>query len=200
MEIQARILNKAEELFLTLGFKSVTMNDIAQELGISKKTIYQHFEDKKALVEAVCGFVLNNTECMEKECISTAENPVQEIVMMSKCMRDMLETMNPAIFYDLQKYYPKAWQMYRLEKERIRKVMLKNLEMGIEQGYFRNDLNVEILSRMRIELIDMAFNGQMFPAKDFSLIEVQEAFVDHFVRGVVTEKGLNTYNELKQNI
>lgn len=193
VELKDRILQKAEELFFTLGFKSVTMDDIASELGISKKTIYQHFEDKNTLVAAVTEYAIDNEHCRDLELIQKASNPIEEILLSTQMMRDMLANVNPAIFHDLQKYYPAAWQKYLSNKDRFKEIVIKNLIAGKEQGYYREDIDVEILARLRIETVDLAFNVHVFPTKEFNLLNTQLEFIKHFIRGIVTEKGLKAY-------
>ena len=192
-----RILEKAEELYFSLGFRRVTMDDIAVELGISKKTIYQHFEDKNALVEAVSKNFLNKEKCREEEFSSSITDPIEEMIVATRIMREMITHINPVVFHDLQKYYPKAWSHYTEHKEHFKQVVKQNLIKGIEQGFYRESINVEILSRLRIELIDVAFNTTIYPVKDFQLLDVQLAFIDHFIRGIVTDKGLKAYEAIK---
>ncbi len=197
MEVKERILEKAQELYLKLGFRRVTMDDIATELGMSKKTIYQHFADKNALVEECSSYFLNKEKCREQEVAEQANDPIEEIIMSTKMMREMLGTINPVAFHDLQKYYPKAWAQYLQHKSHFLEVVKNNLLKGIEKGLYRADLDIEILSRLRIESVDMAFNPDIFPEKKYRLLDIQLAFIDHFIRGIVTEKGLKAYEAIK---
>lgn len=173
------------------------MDDIAAELGISKKTIYQHFEDKNALVEECSRHFLLKEKCREEQIENQVNDPIEEIIMSTKMMREMLGIINPVAFHDLQKYYPKAWAHYLNHKGSILEKMKSNLMKGMEQGLYREDLDVEILCKLRIESVDMAFNPDIFPEKKFRLLDVQLAFIDHFIRGIVTEKGLKAYEAIK---
>ena len=117
--------------------------------------------------------------------------------MATRMMREMMANINPVVFHDLQKYYPRAWNHYTEHKKHFLTVVKENLVKGIEQGYYRNDLDVEILSRMRIESVELAFNQAVFPHKEFQILDIQITFIDHFIRGIVTEKGLKAYEAIK---
>ncbi|MFT5883952.1 MAG: AcrR family transcriptional regulator [Arcticibacterium sp.] len=197
VEIKERILIKSQELYFTRGIRSVTMDEIAAALGISKKTIYLHFSDKRSLVEASTKHFLAQEKCAEKKIYEASTNPVEEIILSTQLMREMLTNINPAIFHDLQKYYPKTWKHYLAHKEDFRDVVLRNLNEGIKQGLYRPDIHPAILANLRIESVDMAFNPVAFPPIEFNILDVQLAFIDHFLRGIVTEKGLKVYEEIK---
>jgi len=173
------------------------MEDIARLAGISKKTIYQHFEDKNALVEEVSKNFLRKEKCREVEISAQLNHPIEEMIMATRMMREMMANINPVVFHDLQKYYPRAWNHYTEHKKHFLTVVKENLVKGIEQGYYRNDLDVEILSRMRIESVELAFNQAVFPHKEFQILDIQITFIDHFIRGIVTEKGLKAYEAIK---
>lgn len=198
MEIKDRILAKAEELYFKYGVKSVTMDDIAQELGISKKTIYVHFPDKRKLVKHV---MMMGMDKEIHKCIAVTsqyEDPLEEIMASVEMIREMYANTNFSLLYDLQKYYPEAWQYYLDQKQQFRSIIKNNLIRGIETGVFRDDFDPEILATLRLESIDMAFNPDIYSPKEFDSLSVQLTFIDHFIRGIVTEKGLKGYLELKE--
>ncbi len=196
VEIKDRILKQAEELYRQFGIRSVSMDDISNALGISKKTIYQHFADKDQLVKEVIQFFMECEHGRAEDVFQKAINPIEEIILSTQSMREMLRNINPALLYDLQKYFPEAWQIYLNQKDAFKEIVQRNLVKGMEVGLYRYDLIPEIMSKFRLESIDMAFNSHVFPAKDFNLLDVQLAFIDHFIRGIVTENGLKIYLEL----
>jgi len=194
--VRERILEKAQGLFFRYGIKSVSMDDIARELGISKKTIYQHFIDKDAIVYAgveehfICE--RRDSERMQTE----APDPIAEVVMTSEMMRQMMVDMNPAMIFDLKKYYPRAWDSFTAFKnDFILNIIRQNLLKGIEMGLYRADLNVEVMAKLRNEEIELGFNPQIFPTNQFNPLDIQLALLDHFIRGVVTQQGLNLYED-----
>ncbi|GAB2763735.1 TetR/AcrR family transcriptional regulator [Rhabdobacter roseus] len=171
------------------------MDDMARELGISKKTIYQHFADKDAIINEVVGMELSCERSDISQLEIEAQNPVDEMLQASRYLSKELASMNPVLLYDLKKYYPKAWNLFQAHKQQhMMKSIRRNLEQGIALELYRPDLNVEILSRLRLEQVEMAFDPSIFPPSRFSMIDVQMEFLHHFLRGLLTEKGFQLYN------
>ncbi|TAE40136.1 MAG: TetR/AcrR family transcriptional regulator [Runella slithyformis] len=198
--MRERILEKANDLFFRYGIKSVTMDDIARELGISKKTIYQHFADKDAIVYAGVAAHFEQERCESEQMRAEAADPIAEVVMGSEQMRQMLTGMNPSMFIDLKRYYPRAWALFTEFKNGfISDLIRQNLIQGIEMGLYRVDLNVEVMARLRNEEIELGFDPDIYPPQKFNLLDVQLALLDHFLRGVVTPKGLEMYENYKKN-
>lgn len=199
MEVRERILKVAEELFMKFGIRSVTMDEIASALGISKKTIYLHFEDKDSIVHEVATLRM---DCEVFECeknYETAENPIDEVYKEIELFKIHSAAMNPVILYDLKKYYPKTWQLFQQHKQSVFLELTKrNLREGVEQGLYRSEINIEILSRLRMEEIDFAFDQSVFPQERFNQFNVHKTFIDHYLRGILTEKGLAVYQEYTQ--
>src|SRR5258706_16154180 len=109
MEAQEKILKSSLQLFFKYGIKHVTMDDIARELGMSKKTIYQFYKEKDDLGNQLCEIEMKERECQFNEMNQTIKDPIQEIMMISLKMREMLQNINPMFFLDLQKFYPSAF-------------------------------------------------------------------------------------------
>ncbi|PWJ54747.1 AcrR family transcriptional regulator [Dyadobacter jejuensis] len=184
-------------LFWRYGIKSVTMDDIAKDLGISKRTIYQHFKDKNEIVEKVIKSKLNDEECQMQELEENSLNPIDEIVNISTHIRESLGSMNPSVLFDLKKYHPEGWALFReFKKSMVIQSVRDNLIKGQQAGLFRLDIDVEVLSRLRIEQIEMAFDPSIFAFGQFDIVEVQIQFLDHFVRGILSPEGFNYYNQL----
>ncbi|CCH56626.1 transcriptional regulator, TetR family [Fibrisoma limi BUZ 3] len=194
--MKERILAEAEQLFWKYGVRSVTMEDIARRLGISKKTIYQHFSDKEEILQQVIAGNINESET-KAECLTThATNPVEEILMVLDMMRKKSVKVNPNFLIDIQRHYPDAFALYKQHKEQyIRRSILENIQKGIDQGLYRSDINPSILARLRVEQIEWAFNNDFFPTDEYDMLEVQHELMHHFVRGILTEKGFAVYNQ-----
>lgn len=200
MEIKERIIAKAREQFFRYGVKSVTMDDIARELGISKKTIYQHFEDKDAIVHQLMMAEMANDKCEWDELDASSDNVIEKIVKSMDIISQAFAEINPSTLFDIKKYHPKTWQLFQEHKQNfIMESIRKELLEGIEQGFFRADIKVEILVRMRLEQIEIGFDPQLFPPNKFSLIEVELTMLDHYIRGILTPKGLEVYQEFMLN-
>jgi AcrR family transcriptional regulator len=185
-----RIIEGGEELFLTAGIKSVTMDDIAKHLGISKKTIYHYFKDKNELVIALVKKKLKDDEDQMDDIISRSANVIEEMINMMKCSEDIFSRINPIVIHDLQKYHPDAWKQFQNFKA---DVLIRTLEelliKGIKQGYIRPELDVKIMARMRVTQVEMGFNTSLFPPAEFSPWKVQYQFLEHFNYGICTLEG-----------
>ena len=194
--MKTKILESVSDMFLRYGIRSVSMDDIARELTISKKTIYQHFEDKDDLVNQVTVLVLKDRQVEFDKIGEEAVNAIEELSKMSKCIRKEFTELNPSLMFDVQKYHPQAWDLFiEHEKEVIEKSVVRNLAAGIKQGFFRPKIDVRVLARLRVQQIHMSFNKKIFPTKEFDFTEVQMQMFDHFVHGLLTEEGAALYSE-----
>ncbi|HEY0030079.1 MAG TPA: TetR/AcrR family transcriptional regulator [Bacteroidia bacterium] len=199
MEPRDRILQGAEELFFKYGIKSITMDDIAKHLAISKKTIYQFFADKNELVEILMATKLKEDECEFRQIQEESDNVVVEVFNMMKYMGIMFSKVNPNIFYDLQKYHPNAWKLFKIFKEDcMAKMIESSIERGVKEGLVRPDLNAKIIARLRIEEVEMGLNSEIFPPDKFKMLDVQLTMIDHFLHGICTLKGHKLINKYKQ--
>lgn len=196
MEIKSRIIIKARELFFRYGVKSVTMDDIASELGISKKTIYLHFEDKDELVHQMMLIEMDCDKSDWEELGNTSKNVIEKTVRSMDLFKQAFAEINPSAFFDIKKYHPKTWQLFEEHKQNfILESIIKDLKEGIEQGYFRPEIRVDILAKMRLEQIEIGFDPHAFPGNKYSVVEIELTMLDHFFRGIMTEKGLQVYQE-----
>lgn len=197
-ESKERILIKSYELFCRYGVKSMTMDEIAREVGVSKKTVYQFFKDKDELVLEVSKHHFINDMKEIEEMFLQAINPIDEIMMLTKHMKKNLTNINPCLFFDLKKFYPKAFDSWKEHKNTfIMEHIKNNINKGIELGFYREDINVEILAIMRLEQIELGCNPEIFSPAKFKLVDVQTTFINHFIRGIVTEKGYKMMEEYK---
>ena len=194
--MKERILKAAVDLFWRYGVKSVTMDDIAKELGISKKTIYQQFNDKDAIVKEVVEQELACEKVDMNRLETEASDPIEEVMRTSDYIRASFATVSPVLLNDLKKYHPKAWNLFQKHKhEHIIQSISGNLERGMKIGYYRRDIDVGVLARMRVEQIEMAFDPAIFPPQKFAIIEVHTQLIHHFLRGILTDQGFALYNQ-----
>lgn len=200
MKTKDRILLGAQELFFKYGIKSITMDDIAKHLAISKKTIYKYFADKDEVVETMMIQLMKKNEAQFQNIVDESTNVVEEVFGMMKHMGMMFSQMNPNLFYDMQKFHPNTWNLFKKFKEEcIESMVIDSIERGISQGLVRSDINSKIVARLRMEQVEIGFNPQAFPPNKFKIIEVQLALLDHYLHGICTLKGhklINKYKEL----
>jgi len=194
-----KLLKGAEELFMRFGVRSITMDDIARHLGISKKTIYQHFADKDDVVVSVAKSRLEKQRQQFEKATAESKNSVEEMVKLSYCIKENMRDTNPSVLFDMQKYHQRAWNVWLEFKHKfIRQSVMQSLKRGMEEGYFRSDINTDILVIMRLEVVQMAFDNMVFPRDQFNLAEVQTHLFDHFVHGILTDKGKKLYQKYKE--
>ncbi|MFC4221502.1 TetR/AcrR family transcriptional regulator [Flagellimonas marina] len=195
--MREKIIQKATELFLNLGFKSVTMDDLANEMGISKKTIYSHFQNKTELVEEST----SNLYCVISgginEIIAQKKNPIEELYEIKKFVMLHLKDEKSSPQYQLQKYYPK---ISRTLKQRQYEVMLEcvkdNVNRGMEMGIYRDNLNVEFISRIYFSGVSCIKDNELFPVQIFSMPQLMDYYLEYHLRGIVTPKGRKILNSI----
>lgn len=190
MEVKENIIVTAEGLFLRYGFKRVTMDDIAREMAISKKTIYQYFKDKNEIVCSVTEQYLQKENREIEALEAESENVIEYLVKLSKQLRKHIAVVHPAAMDDLRKYFPQGWKIFtRYKREYFLTSMIKLLKKGMEEGYFRKEMNPEVLAIMRMEQIPLSFDQNIFPRDRFEFAEVQMELLRHFMAGILTDKG-----------
>ncbi len=198
-ETRAHILNEAERLFMKFGIRSVTMDDIAKAIGISKKTIYVNFKDKNELVHQLFSEMFNQNGCGIEQCSSEAKNAVEEVFGIMKFLKQCLAGVNPIVFYDLEKYHANTNQiMKEFKHEYILNNIIKTLERGIAEEVFLPEINIEILAHSRVKQLDWIFESDLVRSGKFSLYDVFLETTLHFLRGIVTPEGNQIINEYKK--
>ncbi len=200
MEIKERIIAAADALFKKYGTRSVTMDDIARELSISKKTIYLYYKDKDEIVTLG---TQAHIEQEEKEFVSISESShsaIDEISKISQCIKKIVTEMNPSLLFDLQKYHHKSWDLYLNHKTKfIKNSVVNNLTRGVKEGYYRKEIDVEVMAIHRVAQVQMAFDDKIFPRDKFNFPDVQLQFFEHFIQGILTDKGRQSYKEYQLN-
>lgn len=201
METKERILTAAQELFFKYGIRSISMDDIAKHLSISKKTIYAFFKNKDEVVHELMRLKLKEDEkgfrLLEKE----SSNVIEEVFNLMSYLSKVIGQINPSMFYDLQKHHAQTWRLFTEFKEAcVLKMVEDTLERGVKQKLIRPDIDIKILSRMRMEQLEMGFNPAIFPPDKFKLVDVQLSMIDHFLYGICTLKGHKLINKYKQII
>lgn len=201
MEIQERIRLKADELFRRYGIRSVTMDEIATQLGMSKKTIYQYYADKDQLVDAVAIDEINySQECCLKDA-AVSENAIEEIFRVMEFVEVMFRNMNPSMLHDLEKYHPGGYRKFLEHKNKFLFEMIKkNIERGIKEELYRPEIDTEIMARYRLESMMLVFNTSLFPSSKFNLVKLHKEILEHFLYGLATLKGYKLILKYKQQL
>ncbi len=196
----SKILIQSAAMFMRLGIKSVTMDDVARELKMSKKTLYQYVDNKDDLVLKVFGSFI---QMEQATCLSIAENnenAIDEMIEISKHVNQTLNHLHPSIHFDMEKYYPETWKIFNKHKtEFVYDCMLNNMKKGIKQGLYRKNLLPDVIAKLFIEKMDMFFDGKVFPPNKYNFAEVHLEYMRYHIRGISTEKGIEyLMQKLKQ--
>jgi AcrR family transcriptional regulator len=200
--VKDEIIHRATELFLNYGFKSVTMDDIAHELGISKKTIYSHFKNKGELVDAT---TMSLFEVISKEInliCDLEKNPIEEIYDIKQTVMGHLKNEKASPQYQLQKYYPKTFNSLKQKQyDMMLTCVNHNLNRGKELGIYRENIDVPFISKLYFYTLLNIRDIEYFPLTEYSLADILEQFYEYHLRGICTLKGLSILdNFIKQTI
>jgi AcrR family transcriptional regulator len=187
-----QILLKVRELYMRYGIKSITMDDVASQLGISKKTLYKQVRDKDDLVGKIVDQEIeiqqNDSTCiMDKDL-----NAIEELLMVSKMVNLKLKQVNPATEFDLKKYYPNHYQkLVNARRNRMYLNVVANLVKGKKEGLYRDDLNHDIIGKLQVSRVESMLDNEIFSIDEFTSPKFfQEIFVYH-IRGIANKKGID---------
>lgn len=195
-----KIIEKATEMYLTFGFKSVTMDDIASKMGISKKTIYQHFANKTDLVEAVTMNLFETISCGIDEIVTLNQNPIEELFAIKNFVMQNLKNESASPIYQLQKYYPQVHETLKSRQfAKMGDCVIENLRKGIEQELFRADINLELIARFYFAGMSSIKDAELFNPIQFSMKQVQETYLEYHLRAISTAKGITILEKILQN-
>lgn len=190
-EQQEKWLRRIAELFMRYGIKSITMDDVARELGISKKTLYQFVENKNDLVLKVIEL---HVEGEKKECAdwaSEADNAIGEMFKLMESNNQQMAQMKSNIVYDLQKYHHEAWEkMQEFIQGFLYGIVRSNLERGVREGLYRPDFDVDIVAKLHIALSLQLFDERLFPQHHYPKEKLFHEYIMHYLYGIISERGL----------
>lgn len=198
--MKEKIIQKSADLFLNLGFKSVTMDDIANDLGISKKTIYQHFENKTKLVEATTMSVFKEISDGIDCICDLNKNPIEEVFEIKKFVMLHLKDEKSSPQYQLQKYYPKIFtNLKNRQFSKMLNCVTGNLKRGVEQNLYRDSIDIEFVSRLYFNGMLMLKDQEIFPQESFSIPRLMDNYIEYHLRGICSLKGLEILTDIHNN-
>ncbi len=193
--MREKILLGATDLFLSYGFKSVTMDDIANSLGMSKKTIYQHFDNKTKLVQASTMHLFEFISDGINGICALETNPIEEIYSIKQFVMAHLKDEKSSPQYQLQKYYPGIFKSLK-EKQFcvMQDCVTENLQRGVDSGLYRQDINIDFISRIYFNAMMVIKDKDLFPVEKFSMPMLMNNYLEYHLRGICTAQGLNILN------
>ncbi|EOZ95545.1 putative TetR transcriptional regulator [Indibacter alkaliphilus LW1] len=194
METREKIIETATEQFMRFGVRSVTMDDIARQAGVSKKTIYQEFSDKNQLVYETFEKAIQGDKCHIERFPQSKIGVIEHLVQLSRYMRERFANLNPMVLNEIQRYFPQSWQLFEnFKRDFVLQEIIELLEEGKKQGFFRPEINSEILGLMRLEQMMLSFDPIKFPPAKYNIVDLQLEIFEHFLYGIFTEKGKEAY-------
>jgi len=200
MQIKERIQQKAAELFKRYGIRSVTMDEIAGQLGISKKTIYQFYSDKETLVKDI---FREMTDQNKQKCTyfkDIAENAIHEQYLSSDSAQEIFNNMNTSVLFDLNRFHPNVFAEFeKFKKQFLFNSIKENIVRGIKEGLFRKDIDVTIITWLRLEMISGVFHNEEVINGKTKPNQFENEMKDFFFFFICTEKGLSYISKYKQN-
>lgn len=205
-EVKDRLLTGAQTLFMRYGFKSITMDDVSRELGVSKKTLYQFFVDKNDLVNQCVEHYL---ETMNKQCCLVMEdqslNAVSVVLKITEEMSSIIKQINPSSMFDLKKYFKSSWDKLEIDRKAfINKTITDNILFGMEQGLYREEINPRVTAEIYVHLIGYLTDPDNYIKDDMDIRTMHMEIVKYHLNSICTTKGRKllaeyTGNTLKNN-
>jgi AcrR family transcriptional regulator len=187
---EQEILIQAGELFSKYGIKSMTMDDISRQLGISKKTLYQFVDNKKDLVRKSIQIHINDEQCCMEDVLGCDGNAIDELMMMTKMVSSQMKEMHPSVIFDLKKYHIEAYRCLTDHRDDFIYTNIKrNIEDGMKSGLYRENINPEILTRLYLSMVNIIMDPEVSTLKDHSSAEVYTEMVRYHIRGIASSKG-----------
>lgn len=199
-EKKRELILKASAIYMRLGIKSVTMDEMARQLAVSKKTLYQYVKDKNELVELCVQIQHEEEQLMIQQIVESTENAIEQMLKISRFIIEELRQVHPSIFFDMSKYHPSALNMMQCHKDEfICGCIEQNLINGIKQGLYRKKLNPKVISSIYVAMIDFVLSGESYNDTKIQAFEVYSELFRYHIRGIASEMGLEYLVELIKN-
>ena len=187
---EKELFEKVTHLFMQYGIKSMTMDEVARQLGISKKTLYHYVDNKKDLVKKMMELHISCEQCNLEETFKKCDNAIDEIMEMTKEVGSQMKEMHPSILFDMRKYHPEAFQILVNHKDKfVRKSIHNNLENGVREGFYRTNLNTEIVTELYLSMMSSIMNPENTPVKNINTHDMHQEMMRYHIRGIASSKG-----------
>jgi len=201
---EMELLGGVAQLFMRLGIKSLTMDEIARQLGVSKKTLYKYASDKKELVSKAMKLVIGEEECVLCDLNAQEGNAIDKILSINAMMSEKLQSIQPAVIFDMQKYYPEAWAIMEDHKRVfVHNQVKENINEGITEGLYRDNMNPELVARIYVSLIDSIFDSNLYESNVQTFQEMHTEVARYHLRAITNAKGIEyvkeTFNKKNSN-
>lgn len=187
---EREVIQKARQLFMRYGIKSMTMDEIARQMGVSKKTLYQFVDNKKDLVKKVMLQHIDLQQCDIQDVFSDQANAIDALMEMTKVMGSKMKELHPSIMFDLKKYHPEAFAILQEHKQSfIYKNIKNNLEIGMKSGLYRDNLNPELLTYLYLSMVNSIMDPENFNKNEFAYSDLHAEMMRYHIRGIASAEG-----------
>ena len=194
------IIKSAENLFKRYSIRSVSMEDVAKELGISKKTLYHFVCNKSELIQKIMDYELKKVEEIAQNAINKKYNAIDTLLEISRDMGVYHKDANPSVEYDLMKYYPELYTSFKAERDKmVLKYLKENIKQGIGEGYYRSNLDADLIASLYIKKIESIIDPDFFNKPKFSFTKVFKVMFENHIRGIANEKGIAYFEQQKES-
>jgi AcrR family transcriptional regulator len=194
-----RVLSGAEGLFMRYGIKSVTMDDVARELGVSKKTLYLHVDNKADLIRKIIVAHISAEKAAMAEIVKSSDDAIDEMMKVARYMLRLLRQISPNLIYDLRKYHSDSWTLLEsLHKGYMYDLIRGNLERGVSQGLYRADLDPDIIARLYVGKTRVVVDEDIFPLDTYKREHLYAISMEYHIRGVASSRGLERLTSWKE--
>lgn len=198
MDTLTKIRTCAVELFRQFGFKSVTMDDVARRAGLSKKTLYQHFDNKDKVVSDTIVWYKCKISDNCKSMLGKSGNAVEAFVKIQQMLDEAHKDVNPLLIFELQRFYPEGYLQFRKNLEQDAQQIKDNILQGIQEGNYRDDIDADLLSKFHIETAMLILHPNMMVKDRYDIQQVNKTITEHFLYGIMTPKGEKLYRKYKE--
>ena len=201
MQQENQLLSSAEEMFMKYGVKSVTMDDIARNMGMSKKTLYTFVANKANLIEKIFQQKVIEEKEIMAQIKASATDAIDEMIQIVRYVLKLLRKMSPTVVYDLKKYYQNTWNhIDHLHCEHVYDLIKENITRGKEQGIFRAELDEDIIAKLYVHTTSTVVDAEHFPATTYDWPQLFKAYIEYHIRGIATAKGLKLFEKQYQDL
>jgi len=200
MDLKERIIENASALFFQKGVKSMTMSDVANELGISKRTLYEVFRDKEDLLENCITMHIEKTDKAIQSLADNSEDVIDAMMRIYARSLNEIQTINHSVMHDLKKYHSRLYKKVEENQRENASVLLPLLEKGVKQGFIRNDINLEIILWLVKSQFKALISDDYFPSNKYSLNDFIQAIILNFMRGIATPSGVKKVDDIVEKV
>jgi AcrR family transcriptional regulator len=194
------IVEKVSAMYMNYGIRSVTMDDVARELGISKKTLYQYFSDKNELVKQVITLHLRR---LDEEFVRIAKmkmDAIDTMLHISDSINRFITEFNPNVNYDLMKYHPEVWQeLLEYKRNRVFNNVRENILRGMREGLYRKDLDPDVIARLYVTRMRVVMDKDIVPMSSMGFSQFFKEIISYHIRGIASKKGIELFEKIAKD-